>query len=225
MKPLLLFLTVGSLVLSCATLPPIHQTDLPADDSASPACRGFYPSGEWQLLHTIEAELPGRHTGFLMGLIRMSSQKRSARCIVMTLEGFVVFDARFDGKIRIERAVAPFDNDAFAHGLMEDIRLIFFEPLSVETTAGSLAEGAPVCRHHLAGGMAIDIVQKKDNVWENRRFGADHRLNRIIESMPSATSPESSAWGIAGQIELTALGTPGYKLVLDLVEAIPLESE
>ena len=225
MKPLLLVLTWGSLVLSCTALPTIQQTELPAADAASPVCQGFYPSGDWQLLHTIEAELPGRHTGFLMGLTRLSSRERSARCVVMTMEGFVVFDAHLDGKIKVERAVAPFDNEAFAHGMMEDIRLIFFKPLSEETTAGTLADGAPVCRHHLAGGVVIDMLHKKDGAWETRRFSADHRLNRIVESIPAESLPKKSTRGIADQIELNALGPSGYKLVLDLVEAIPLEPE
>ena len=223
MKTLVSLLLVGGLVLSCAGLPTLHPTEGPVPLEVNLPCLGIYPTGKWQLLHAIEAELPGNHTGFLMGLTRFSSQERSARCVIMTLEGFVLFDARYDGQIKIERAVAPFDNEAFAQGVMADIRLIFFKPLADKTTTGTLADGAPVCRHRLADGKVIDVVQGESNLWEMRLYSSNHRLKRIVKSRLKERPSTEDPSGIADKIELTAQGTPGYKLVLDLVEAIPLK--
>jgi hypothetical protein len=222
MKRLGLLLIVGGLVLSCVGLPTLLPTEGPVPLETNRTCQGIYPTGKWQLLHAIEAELPGSHTGFLMGLTRLSSEERSARCVIMTLEGFVLFDARYDGQIKIERAVAPFDNEAFAQGVMADIRLIFFKPLTAETTAGTLADGAPVYRHRLADGKVIDVIHGENNQWETRLYSSDHRLKRIVKSRLQEKPPAENPCGIADKIELTALGTPGYKLALDLVEAIPL---
>lgn len=224
MKSIVLLLIVVGLVLSCASLPPLHPAGRPMTVETNQTCQGLYPHGEWQLYHTIEAKLPGRQSGFLMGLTVLSSRERSAQCVIMTLEGFVVFDARYDGQVTIKRAVAPFDNHAFAQGVMADIQLIFFKPLADEISMGVLSDNVPVCRHRLADGNVIDMAQLENNQWETRLYGSNHRLKRIVKSMLREKQPQEDPWGIADKIELTALGTPGYKLVLDLVEALPLES-
>ena len=225
MKKCVLLLIVGWGVLSCAGLPTLHPAGDRVTIETSRACQRPYPHGDWQLLHTIEAEFSGGQTGFLMGLTLMSSLERTASCVLMTLEGFVLFDATLDNGVKIERAVAPFDNEAFAQGVMADIRLIFFKPLAAEITAGASADGAAVCRYLRADGHVIDVVQQENNHWETRLYHANHRLARIVKSMPSKNLADGNPLGIADKIELTALGTPGYKLVLTLVEAIPLEAE
>ena len=48
---------------------------------------------------------------------------------------------------------------------------------------------------------------------------------RIVQSMIKDKLPGENLTGIADKIELTALGTPGYTLILDLVEAIPIGPE
>jgi len=218
-------LIMGWLAVSCASLPEFHQTSRPESSHTSRPCQGRYPVGNWQLLHTIQAELPGNQTGFLMGVTRLSSQKRSFQCVIMTLEGFVVYDARYDGTIRVERAVAPFDNQAFARGVMTDIQLIFFKPLANEIALGTLSDGAVVCRHTLDDGRVIDVAKPEHRQWETRLYGPHHRLKRVITLINNENPDQKSLIGIADKIELTAKGTPGYKLVLDLVEAIPLEAE
>lgn len=222
MKSFCFLLIVVGLVLSCTSLPPLQQVRRPLTVESNQTCQGLYPLGQWQLYHTIEAELPGGQTGFLMGLTVLSSRERSARCVIMTLEGFVIFDARYDGQVTIERAVAPFDNHAFAQGVMADIQLIFFKPDTDDISMGALSDTVTVCRHLLPNGNVIDLVNPENNHWETRLYRSNHRVMRIVKSMIKEKSPGEDLTGIADKIELTALGTPGYKLVLDLVEAIPL---
>ena len=225
MKKWVWLLIMGGLVVSCAGLPELQKTAGPETPDPGRGCLvGVYPLGNWQLLHTIEAELPGSQKGFLMGVTQLSSQKRSFRSVIMTLEGFVVFDAQYDGTIRVARAVAPFDNAAFAQGVMADIQLIFFKPMADDITIGALAGGATVCRHSLPDGSVIDVAQPKDNQWETRLYGPNHRLRRVVKRSNSQNPPMETPMGITHKIELTALGNPGYKLALDLVEAISLES-
>ena len=225
MKSISLLLIVAGLFLSCASLPPLHQAHRPMSVESNQTCQGLYPLGEWQLYHTIEAKLPGRQTGFLTGLTVLSSRERSAQCVIMTLEGFVVFDARYDGQVTIERAVAPFDNHAFAQGVMADIQLIFFKPLADEISMGVLSDNVPVCRYLLPNGNVIDLVTPENNHWETRLYRSNHRVMRIVQSMIKDKLPGENLTGIADKIELTALGIPGYTLMLDLVEAIPIGSE
>lgn len=222
MKPILLLLSLLGLVLSCSGLPQVVSQD----DSAAPQsvreCRGPFPDGDWQLLHSIEATLPGGHKGFLMGLSVISSSNRTARCVIMTLEGFVVFDALYDKQISVKRAVAPFDSEVFARGLIEDINLIFFKPDGALKTSGLLKSGAAVCRYQKPDGRWVDIINRGASDWEIRQYSPDNHLARTVKLMPAGEPGLSDRKGIAGKIELKAHGSPGYELVMELVEAIPL---
>ena len=91
--------------------------------------------------------------------------------------------------------------------------------------AGVAADGTGVCRFGLDDGSVIDISRLQDNQWELRGYDPNHRLKRIVKHVNNGNSTGKTRVGIADKVELTALGTPGYKLVLDLVEAIPLQDE
>ncbi len=142
---------------------------------------GLYPDGDWQLLHSIEATLPGGKKGFLMGLTVISPSNRTARCVIMTLEGFVIFDALYDKKITVNRAIAPFDSEVFANGLIEDINLIFFKPSGSITTSGFLKSGAAVCRYQKPDGRLVDIISQGKHNWEIRQYLPDNRLARTVK--------------------------------------------
>ena len=217
MKPIILLLSLFGFVISCSSLPLVY----PAGDSADPqpgrACRGPFPEGHWQLLHSIEATLPGGKKGFLMGLTVISSSNRTAQVVIMTLEGFVVFDALYDKQITVKRAIAPFDSEVFANGLIEDINLIFFKPSGSIMASGFLKNGTAVCRYQKPGGRIVDIISHGEDNWEIKQYLPDFRLARIVKSIYLADRK-----GIADKIELNAHGSPGYALVMDLVEAIPL---
>jgi len=220
MKSILLLLSLLGLVLSCSGLPQVVSQGDSADPQPVRECREPFPDGDWQLLHSIEATLPGGHKGFLMGLSVISSSNRTARCVIMTLEGFVVFDALYDKQISVKRAVAPFDSEVFARGLIEDINLIFFKPDGALKVSGLLKSGATVCRYQKPDGRWVDIINRGAPDWEIRQYSPDNRLARTVKLM-SAGEPGK---GIAEKIELKAHGSPGYELVMELVEAIPLDN-
>jgi hypothetical protein len=222
MKHILLLLSLLGLILSCSSLPQVY----PAGDSADPqpdrACRGPFPDGDWQLLHSIEATLPGGKKGFLMGLTVISSSNRTTRCVIMTLEGFVVFDALYDKQITVKRAIAPFDSEGFANGLIEDINLMFFKPSGPVMASGFLKSGAAVCRYQKPDGSIVDIITHGEHRWEIKQYLPDFRLARIVKSVPATKPGLAARKGISDRIELISHGSPGYTLVMDLVEAIPL---
>ncbi len=212
-----MLLSVLGLILSCSSLPQVYPAADSADLQPGRACRGPFPDGDWQLLHSIEASLPGGKKGFLMGLTVLSSSNRTARVVIMTLEGVVVFDALYDKQITVKRAIAPFDSEVFANGLIEDINLIFFKPSGSILASGFLKSGAAVCRYQKPDGRIEDIISQGEDNWEIRLYLPDYRLARTVKSMYLADRK-----GISDKIELNAHGSPGYALVMDLVEAIPL---
>ena len=223
MKPILSFLSLLILVLSCSDLPRVAPYGDPGKPQPRHTCRGPYPQGDWQLLHSIEATLPGGHKGFLMGLSVISSSERTAQCVIMALEGFVVFDALYDGQITVRRAVAPFDSEGFAQGLIEDIFLIFFVPGGEPKATGLLESGDSVCRYQKPDGRWVDVINRGRDTWEIRQYHPDNRLTRTVQMMPAGESDLSDREGIIGKIELKAHGSPGYELLMELVEATPVK--
>jgi len=222
MKHILLLLSAWGLFLSCSSLPQVVPAGGSADPQPAQACRGPFPDGDWQLLHSIEATLPGGQKGFLMGLTVISTADRNAHCVIMTLEGFVLFDAVYDKKISVKRAIAPFDSEDFANGMMEDIDLIFFKPTGSVVTSGFLKNGAAVCRYQKPDGRMVDIIRRKAHNWEIRQYLTDYSLVRTVKFMSVEETDIAGRKGISDKIELYADGSPGYALVMDLVEAVPL---
>ena len=203
------------LFYSCARLPAIAPA---ADPSAAIACAHLFPAGNWQLLHLIEAELPGGRRGVMTGLTILSSSLRSHRSVIMSVEGFVVFDAEADQKLTVHRALPPFDAPGFAEGLMEDIRLIFFAPAGPPEECGNMDDGSAVCRFHGSSGGRVDIVSRAAGACEVRRYDRQQRLIRVVKIPAAAPAGDR----MPQTLELTARGRQGYKLVMTLLEAVPL---
>lgn len=137
----------------------------------------------------------------------------------MTLEGFVVFDGEYDQQLTVHRSLAPFDSPHFADGLMDDIRMIFFEPNGPLVACGVLDNGSAVCRHGIPDGSAIDVQSLADNAWELRRYSPSQRLTRTFRILPG----ERTRSGFPERMELIASGGQTYKLVMTLLEAVRLE--
>ena len=156
----------------------------------------------------------------MMGLTLMSSPGRSCRSVLMTLEGFVVFDGEYDGRLTVHRALPPFDSPHFAEGLMEDIRLVFFEPDGPVVASGTLKDGGAVRRHRLPDGGTVDLELLPGDDWRIRRYDAvrnahPHGAGAARHGGTSTAFPQA--------VELTAAGGQDYRLTMTLIEAVPAE--
>ena len=211
------------LPLGCARLPQILPANLPLE--AIPpecACDRIFPEGEWQLLHAMEATAPGGRKQTILGLSQISSKKRAIHCVVMTLEGMVLFEADYDGTIDVRRAVPPFDKPGIAEGIIEDLRLIFFSPGRPEIETGTLTKHERVCRYLLPGGDAEDIEIDSDRGWTIHKY---NRRNRVVRTVRAESAPDESAHGMPERITLEAPGLTGYRLNLSLIEANPMTNQ
>lgn len=226
MKRLCLF-CLPALLLACTILPPLE----PATDRALPlikqACGMCFPSGKWQFLHAIEAETPGGGKVFLMGAMVLTAQPPQLECALMTPEGFVLFNAVYTDKLTVNRAVPPFDDPAFANGMISDIRLVFFPPDSATDSVGTLESGLPVCRHTLENGQTVDTIIRPDHTWEIRQYdsGADPARTILISDTIMEPDTQGRLVRLPKTLTLTAHGLLGYKLRLDLLEASALAVE
>lgn len=201
----------------CARLPQILPANLPL--KAIPPecdCDRIFPQGEWQLLHAMEATAPGGRKQTILGLSQISSKKQTIHCVVMTLEGMVLFEADYDGTIDVRRAVPPFDKPGIAEGIIEDLRLIFFSPDRPKTETGTITKQERVCRYPLPGGGAQDIEIGNDHRWTIHKY---NRRNRVVRTVRTESAPDESVPGMPERITLEAHGLAGYRLNLSLIEA------
>ena len=222
MKSLCFLLCIGCILISCSLLPCLQPADHADRMALLQTCQRLFPKGKWQFVHSIEAVMPGGQKGLVMGVTVISSRDKTAHCVLMTIEGLVVFDARYDRELVINRAVAPFDREGFAAGLISDIQLIFFIPQGPLLEAGNDPKGASVCRYQSPDGQFVDLVIDADHTRHIRQYTAQRRLRRTVDVF--FTKPESDGGGpdFPDRLELTAHGVAGYTLVMDLVEAVPL---
>lgn len=205
-----------SLCLACARLPAITPAaGEPLFEAGRGTCRVF-PKGDWQFLHSIRAELSGGGSFMALGLTVMSASKRTNRSVIMTFEGFVVFDGEYGDRLVVHRALPPFDSPHFAGGLMEDIRLVFFEPEGPPAITGRFANGSAACRYRAPDGGFVDVERRDDRSWELRRYSSAEQLTRTV----SAGRPLEAGAGFPETIELAAYGSSDYRLIMTLVEAI-----
>lgn len=221
MKQLLILSVCLAAMTACARLPRIDPYPAGHPSTAAPACRDLFPHGRWQLYHAIEATLPGGDTQILTGATVLSSENRSIRWALMTVEGFVIFSGRWNGALTVDRAVPPFDRPGFAQGLVEDLKLLFFAPGDPLLATGHLERGDPVCRFGSAENT-IDIALVEDGSRIVRQYGPNHRLAR---SVVADTPPSMVRGPFSGHLILKHHGIIGYQLELKLIEAIPIDEE
>ena len=136
----------------------------------------------------------------------------------MTVEGLVLFQARAGQAVQVERALPPFDRAGFADGILNDIRLMFLEPIDAGVQTGrSGADGDLTCRYSDETGEITDVRPGTASGWRLERYTGRGKLMRVV----TAESAGGSA-GLPGQMELQAPGPAGYTLRMKLVDAIPI---
>jgi hypothetical protein len=210
------------LPLACARLPQIRAVEPAAAQRTAAECAAIFPKGAWQFVHAIQFFPPDGSSQTLMGVVRLSSDAQRFHCAMLTIEGLVLFEAEYDGATTILRAVAPLDKPGVAEGMVEDIRLIFFTPEQPCLSAGLSQEQSRRCRYPLSDGGRQDILLAGDGTWQIQRYNPGRRMVRSVAPLGrEALRPD----GLATGLELKAPGVAGYRLVLRLVEAIPIGLE
>jgi hypothetical protein len=221
MKHLFLLITLVLSLAACAQLPEIYPDTASLLSETASECGQVFPQGRWQLYHIIQATVPGGQKSALTGVSVISSQDRSIQWALMTVEGFVLFSGRYDGTLSIDRAISPFDRPGFAQGLMDDLKMLFFEPQGRRLMTGRLETGGHVCRFGLPE-ITTDVVIKNDGTWAINRYDSSRRLTRSIAA-DEITFIGSNQF--AKHLILKNHSMIGYQLELRLVEAIPVKNQ
>ncbi len=213
--------------LGCATRPelsPVVPLDLERRAAQIQACDRIFLPVPARFVHSVETDFAGGRKGMMLGVTLIRPEERKIHAVMMTIEGLVMFDGRWEaGEVTIDRGVPPFDSSHFARGLLEDIRLVFLPPEGAPSAVGIAGDGTPVCRYEGDGGETVDLIPNPDDGWRIDRFGDGKRL-RIVRAESVIPIAEPEPFSIPRKITLTAEGqgaAPDYALTLTLLEAEP----
>ena len=224
--PAYLFAFIFLISAGCAGLPPIIPLDhspTPDEQSLSHELNDLFPTDPFQFVHAIELTMPGSHSAMLMGVVNIHPRHRAIHCVIMALEGLVLFEADHTRKaFTIHRAVPPFDSQALARGLVSDIELIFFRPRGRLDTWGKLENKDKILRFSEADGKTIDITISPDRtLWTQNVRTHSHRLKRSVKYLFSQpqTATNNRLFIFPKSITLTAAFPSRYTLTMTLTDA------
>ncbi len=222
MKPFLPSILFMCLAACAAERRPMPELTVSEDMTGAKGCEAVYPQGRWQFIHSIDFSMQDGSGGTVIGVTSLAGEEIT--CVLMTIEGFTLFEAAYrEGKaLAVQRAVAPFDKPAFAEGLMRDVRMIFLAPPANTMLYGRSADNAPVCRYTGIDGQIIDILPAVDDCWQIRTYTSALIMDRSIvgrscKKMGNNLIPE--------HLELRGFGQAGYTLKMTLIQAESLNKK
>jgi len=216
MRYIALFLSLLLFTISCSGIPKLVH-----DPAVQKSCGLPFPKGNWQFIHSIDANMPGG-TASVIGITDISSDLGIIHCIIVSIEGLVLFDGVYRGEVVINRGIQPFDSREFAKGLMNDIRMVFFRPVGELTGTGVLSNGSHVCRYKHDAMTIVDVIIDPNHNWEIRQY-VNGSLSRSVKAYIKERAIDGVQKAFPGRIELSVNEDPGYALTLRLIRAEPLD--
>ena len=205
-------------LIACSALPAIHTPDPSAAAEIIRLCTQHpFLARPYRLLHSIETVVGGQ-TGTVLGISLIDPQTRTIHSAILTLEGFVLFEARYEKKTDVIRAVPSFTSAAFADSMMQDIRLVFLPPEGSLLKAGRLDDESAICRYSGDRSATRDIIVGPDGSWQIIVY--DDNLQPIRKVRAGALRN-----GIPGILELSGFSTMDYSLKMTLLDAEPVSAD
>jgi hypothetical protein len=206
---------LGFLILSVGCVPKSKTTLSPGLPEDLPGCNAIFPAEPWEAVHRIEATIGGGSSS-LLGVTKGEPSERRLQSLLLTPEGFILFDAeRRESGITVRKAVAPFDSSAFARGLMEDVTLLFLSPQLKPTTWGKETDGTTICHWEDPDDSHTEIRGSMDCGWRIlRRDKQGELIKKVVLNGPFVN-------GLASRMELRAFKPASYRLRMTLLQAFP----
>ena len=201
----------------CASLPPLKPLDAAMKSAVLSECRSPFLPVKYRLVHSLEALLPGGGTTTAIGVLVADPRNGNFRSVLITIEGWILFDIEGGATPIVHRAVPPFDPPAFARRMAEDIGLAFFAPGGEPILWGEGEKGFRGCRYARPGGGFVDVLKGEDGAREIRLYGTGQELLKRVK-IPFLEKP-----GLAEELEIRGESWPSYGLRLRLIEAEAIE--
>ncbi len=206
---------LGFLVLSIGCASPPKKTLAPGSLDDLRGCYAVFPAEPWESVHRIEATIRGGSSS-LLGVTKGEPSERRLQSLLLTPEGFILFDAELSGDgITVRKAVAPFDSPAFARGLMEDVSLLFLPPRVKPTAWQKETDGTMICNWEGHDDSHTEISGSMDSGW---RILRQNKNGKIVKEI-ALNGPFVN--GLASRAELRAFKPTPYRLRMTLVQPSP----
>ena len=206
-----LALLLSSVILaSCAGVPRLEELPAGGDGSSAARCAAPFLARGWRLVHSVSGTFPGGDTT-MIGVTEARPGTRRLHCVLMSVEGLVLCDAVYDGKLTVTRGIGPFSSPDMVMGMVRDISLMLFAP-SGNAEAGTIA-GARTCRYR-SGEIVTDVSPGPGGTIDLALYAGGTRSRTVRFSRLRGD-------GLPSRMELAASGVLGYSLLLDLIEAEP----
>jgi hypothetical protein len=207
---------LGFLALSIGCVSPSKKTLIPGTPTDLPGCYAIFPREPWESVHRIEATIGGGGSSSLLGVTKGEPSDRRLQSLLLTPEGFILFDAELSKSgIAVRKAVAPFDSEAFARGLMEDVSLLFLPPQGKPAAWAKETDGTMICNWEDRDDSHTEISGSTGSGW---RILRRDKYGRVIKEV-ALSGPFVN--GLASRIELRAFKPTPYRLRMTLVRPSP----
>ncbi|MBS3754811.1 MAG: hypothetical protein KGY56_03845 [Desulfobacterales bacterium] len=210
-------------VSGCRSLAPIQPASSALHADTARQCRAHFLTRPRQLVQSLTAYLPDGGVRDAIAVIRIHPEAGRFKCVIMSVEGLVLFDGEYDGAVSIHRAIPPFDEKKFARAMFADIRLAFISPEAWNVEVGILSGGTPICRYAYSDGKGfVEVRLSGADCLEIRRYTGGKRLRETVDICyaPACSFPGSGGAGeIPVKIDIFHHGLFGYRLELKLIEA------
>ncbi len=213
---------VWILVSGCSIqqLPEIRQAIPGANSSIAKHCRSLFLQDNAQLVHSLEVRLPGKNTASVIGITNITPDDRALESVIMTIEGLVVFHARFiTGKKEVLKSVKPFTSEQFSDGLLRDIQLIFLIPGGNLMQAGKTVSDLNICRYQNQNGNLVDILLQPDGTWNINQYNGRKQLIRSVAASQIDLTSNDPLTRYPKKMILESSGLFGYSLIMNLLRA------
>ncbi len=205
----------------CQRLPPIHPVQGVETREIVRECLASFPQGTWRAVHAIEAQLPFRKQSSIIGVTVGDSRTHRLRSAILAIEGLVLFEASYDkGRLKVHRALEPFDRGGFGEGLFSDVSMLFLPPRGRLAAAGRIQNGNIACRWKTEDLDYVQVEVEKDSkeaAWTIRHLNSRGKTLRKIRasSKKEALVPET--------VLLEVLTRFGYRLRMRLLQSDRVE--
>jgi len=217
---------VAVLLAACAgtRVEPLPRMTASAPGLADDRCVAFFPQGRWQMIHAIDFHMADGTNGNALGVLILDG--RSLSSALMTVEGLTLFEARSlgDGSLEVLRALPPFNGQAFAAGLIADVRTLFQPPAGI-ASVGRLADGRALCRYTVDQAVT-DVLPEEDGCFQLFTYASTSASGGNISvrtrTVEARTCRITGGSLLPHDVRLTGHGPSGYTLNLRLLSAEPL---
>jgi hypothetical protein len=207
---------LGFFMLSVGCVSLSEKTLLPGSPDDLPGCYTAFPAEPWESVYKLEATIRGGGSFSLLGVTKGEPSERRLQSLLLTPEGFILFDAELrDGEMAVRKAVAPFDSPAFAGGLTEDVSLLFLPPQGKPGGWRKETDGTMICKWEGPADSRTEVTGSMDRGWRIlRRNKRGKVIRKIVLNGPFVN-------GFASRLELRASEPAPYTLRMTLIQQSP----